>query len=612
MGPGPGIHGRTDLLRGRGGLVGGHADPAGVLALQRLLQLGDGRLGLLPHILRHLVRLVAEQLLGVVDKGLGGVAGLGRLALAAVLLRVPLGLAHHPVDVVLRQRGAAGHGHPLLPAGAEVLRRHMHDAVGVDVEGDLDLRHTARGRRQAGQLEHAELLVVRRDLALALVDLDLHGRLVVLGRGEDLRALGRNGRVALDQLGHDAALGLDTQGQRGDVQQQDVLDLTPEDTGLERGADRDHLVRVDAPVRVLAGQLPDQPGHGGHPGRAADQDHMVDIGHLDPGILDRLVERPLATVQQILGQLLELGAGQLLVQVQRALVGRRDVGQVDGGLGRGGQLDLRLLRRFAQPLQRHLVLGQVDPVPALEPGDEVVDDPLVPVVAAEVGVAVGGLDLDDPLADLQQRDIEGAAAEVEDQDGLVVLLVQAIRQGGGRRLVDDPQYLQAGDLARLLGGGALGVVEVRRDGDHRVRDVLAEVALRVTLELLQHTRGDLLRGVALAVHLAGGREAPLRLPHVALDRPRGALHVGHRLTLGHLAHQHLAVLGEGHHGRGRPGALGVGDDGRLATFQDAHHGVRRPQVDPDCAGHLSTPLLRDGSPSQSDPIHAQCYKTTPL
>ena len=132
----------------------------------------------------------------------------------------------------------------------------VHDAVGVDVEGDLDLRHPARGRRQTGQLEHPELLVVRRDLALALVDLDLHGRLVVLGRREDLGALGRDRGVALDELGHDAALGLDTEGQRGDVEQQDVLDLALEDTGLQGGADGDDLVRVDALVGVLAaGQL---------------------------------------------------------------------------------------------------------------------------------------------------------------------------------------------------------------------------------------------------------------------------------------------------------------------------------------------------------------------
>jgi hypothetical protein len=36
-----------------------------------------------------------------------------------------------------------------------------------------------------------------------------------------------------------------------------------------------------------------------------------------------------------------------------------------------------------------------------------------------VVVTAGGLDLDDAVADLQQRDVEGAATEVEDQDGLL-------------------------------------------------------------------------------------------------------------------------------------------------------------------------------------------------
>jgi hypothetical protein len=38
----------------------------------------------------------------------------------------------------------------------------------------------------------------------------------------------------------------------------------------------------------------------------------------------------------------------------------RDVGQVDLGLGRRGQLDLGLLGRLLQALQGELVLGQVD------------------------------------------------------------------------------------------------------------------------------------------------------------------------------------------------------------------------------------------------------------
>ncbi len=457
----------------------------------------------------------------------------------------------------------------------------MHDAVGVDVEGDLDLRDTTRRRRQTGQLEHPELLVVRRDLALALVDLDLHGRLVVLGGGEDLGPLGRDRRVPLDELGHDAALGLDTEGQRGHVEEQDVLDLTLEDTGLEGGADGDDLVRVHSLVGLVAtGQLLDELGDGGHTGGATDEDDVVDLAERDAGVLDDVVERRLAALQQVRGQLLELSAGQLLVQVQRALGGRRDVGQVDRGLAGRGQLDLGLLGGLAQTLQGHLVLGQVHAVTGLELLDQVVDDALVPVVTTEVVVTVGGLHLDDAVADLQEGHVEGAATEVEDEDRLVVL-VEAVGERGRGGLVDDAQDVQTGDLAGLLRRLALGVVEVGRDGDDRVRDLLAQVGLGVPLQLLQDERGDLLRVEVLPVQL----DLPVGA-HVTLDGPDGPVHVRDRLALGDLADEHLTVLGEGDDGRRGPGTLGVGDDGGLAALQNADDGVSRAQVDADRTCHF--------------------------
>lgn len=78
---------------------------------------------------------------------------------------------------------------------------------------------------------------------------------------------------------------------------------------------------------------------------------------------------------------------------------------------------------------------------------QVIDDALVPVVTTEVVVTVGGLHLDDAVTDLQERHVEGAAAEVEDEDRLVVL-VEPVRQRGGGRLVDDAQDVEARDLMR--------------------------------------------------------------------------------------------------------------------------------------------------------------------
>src|SRR3712207_7818481 len=63
-------------------------------------------------------------------------------------------------------------------------------------------------------------------------------------------------------------------------------------------------------------------------------------------------------------------------------------------------------------------------------------DRLVEVVAAEVVVAGGRLDLEDAVADLEHGHVERAAAEVEDEDRLVGLLVEPVGERRRRRLVE--------------------------------------------------------------------------------------------------------------------------------------------------------------------------------
>ena len=120
----------------------------------------------------------------------------------------------------------------------------------------------------------------------------------------------------------------------------------------------------------LWGSLPvmllDQLRHRGHAGGAADEDDVVDVALGEPGVLDGLLERDLAALEQVGGQLLELGPGELLVEVQRAVGGGGDERQVDLGLLDLRQLDLGLLGRLLEALHGHLVLAQVDAVVALE------------------------------------------------------------------------------------------------------------------------------------------------------------------------------------------------------------------------------------------------------
>ena len=192
------------------------------------------------------------------------------------------------------------------------------------------------------------------------------------------------------------------------------------------------------------------------------------------------------------------------------------------------------------------------------------------------------------LAHLEEGHVEGAATEVEDQDELVFLaLFEAVGQGRGRGLVDDALDLEAGDLTGILRGLALSVVEVGGDGDDGLGDGLAQVGLGVSLQLHKDARGNLLRGVLLAVDLRGPVSA-----HVALDGGDGAVNVGDGLALGDLADQDLAGLGEGDDRGGRTGAFSVGDDGGLAAFEDGDSGVGGTEVDADCTCHGCCPFVR--------------------
>src|SRR5205823_48152 len=256
------------------------------------------------------------------------------------------------------------------------------------------LRHAAWRRRNADQIELAEQFVVGRHLAFALEDADRHRSLVVLGGREGLALLGRDRRVAIDKPGEDAAQGLDAERQRGDVEQQDVLNLALQHAGLDRRADRDDLVRVDAAMRLAAEELLDGVEDLRHAGHAADQDHLVDLGGLDAGILQRVAARLDRLLDQIVDQLFELGARQLDVEVYGPVLLGGDERQVDVGLHRGGQLDFRLFRRLFQALQGELVVAQVDALLLFELIGQVVDDLLVEILAAEKGVAIGRFDFE--------------------------------------------------------------------------------------------------------------------------------------------------------------------------------------------------------------------------
>ena len=233
------------------------------------------------------------------------------------------------------------------------------------------------------------------------------------------------------------------------------------------------MATTSSGLTPLCGSLPkkllDDFLHLRHAGHAADEDDFVDLAGGEAGVLQRLAARLDRPLDQIVDQGFEFGAGQLQGQMLRTRGVGRDVGQVDFGLRRRGQFDLRLFRRFLQALQRELVLLEIDAVLFLELVVQIIDDAVVEILAAEERVAVRRLHLEDAVADFEDRNVEGAAAEVVDRDRAGALLVEAIGERRRGRLVDDAQNFEAGDLAGILGRLTLGVVEIGGNGDDGLR-----------------------------------------------------------------------------------------------------------------------------------------------
>mmetsp|Transcript_12037 Transcript_12037/g.30892 ORF Transcript_12037/g.30892 Transcript_12037/m.30892 type:complete len:152 (+) Transcript_12037:1308-1763(+) len=139
-------------------------------------------------------------------------------------------------------------------------------------------------------------------------------------------------------------------------------------------------------------------------------------------------------------------------------------------------------------------------------------DALVEVLAAQVGVARGGLHFEDAIFHAEQGHVEGTATQVEHENkplrgryGTCVGCAigafvhsrgragvdgagEAIGDSGRSRLVDDAEHFEARDSPCILGGLPLAVAEIGGDSDDGLGHRSTQVALGGQLELSQDHR----------------------------------------------------------------------------------------------------------------------------
>ena len=191
----------------------------------------------------------------------------------------------------------------------------------------------------------------------------VHCGLVVDVGGEGLR-LGRwNGAAARNQALDHAAHHLESQAERHDVEEQHVLRdlaLTGQDVRLECGAECNHLVGVEVAVRRASEELGDECSHQRYPCRAADQDHLIDVGggntRIGDGALTGLAGSGHDGTNQVLeARAIDLGlnGGAIECGPQRGVLGIREValGLLRGGNGGSVRGSVRI--RDAGLIQQH-------------------------------------------------------------------------------------------------------------------------------------------------------------------------------------------------------------------------------------------------------------------
>ena len=207
---------------------------------------------------------------------------------------------------------------------------------------------------------------------------------------------------------------------------------------------------------------------------------------------------------------------------------------------------------------------------------EIHHDRLIPQDAPQTMVAAGADHPDQPVLDLDHRDVKSSATQVVNQNRLVFTLLQPIGDRGGRRLVQDRPHVQPGQPAGIGRRLALGRPEIGRAGDHDVADLFSQSDLGVAHDLAQDERRDVFRTERLPIIL----KHEVRVAHVLLDPRDHTVGLDLGRLFGGIAHDDVFAV-EKHDGRRDPLALLVGDDDGLSMLVDIRdRRVSRSQVDP--------------------------------
>ncbi len=233
---------------------------------------------------------------------------------------------------------------------------------------------------------------------------------------------------------------------------------------------------------------------------------------------------------------------------------------------------------------------------------------MVEVIAAKRRISARGQHFEDALVQAQDGDIESAAAQVINGVQALGALIEAIGHGGGSRLVEETQQLQARQLGGILGRLPLGFIEISGHRDHRAGDFAAQRGFGTGpqhgKDVCRHLHRTFFTGgrdqighAPFSAREAVGQFAPQPLhignaaPHQALDGNDGVERIFRRRRPRLMANATLPIRKIANHG-GQQVATGCIRQGLgLAALHRGHQRVGRAEID----AHGQPVLVRRGT-----------------
>jgi hypothetical protein len=538
-----------------------------------------------------------------------------------------LSIGNHALDILISQTTLVGLDLSVGGSTSDLVSgTDVEDTVGIQLESNLDLGLSLAGSLDTGNFELSQLVVGSGNGTLTLEDNNINLGLVVIASGVFSAHGARNGGVSGDKHRHHSALKLNSEGKRGNIEEDQVGDNTGKvstsagTTGLEDGSLHGssesnsligvhRLAKLDAVIEVRDQGILD----GRNTGGSSDKDDISDGISLDIGILQHLTDSVHASLEETERQLVEdssskggrksLTGSDKGIDLNVALISVRD-----GTLGS--------LASTTQTL--HGANGSLDgsggslSVLLLDLRNAPVDQARVEVLSSEVSITTGGLDSEHTTLHGEHRHIEGTTTKIEDHDiGLIVGRtisigrVESVGKGGSSGLVDDTNNVKSGNTASILGSLSLLIIEMGRDSDDGLGAVASEEGISRSLHLEQNHGGDLLGGHAMMLTsplkgdngaaitgISHGKGESLHLVtkdmvlHVAandtLNIVDGVGSVHGSLLLGGVSHN-TASLGKGNPRRGGQLTNRVGDDNNLllGSIVSGNARVSGSKINPD-------------------------------